>query len=268
MPEALRRPHDTSADPVREHYDTHGFYFTDEGPARDAFARHSQLGKLLQRPDVNRLGPTVDIGCGEGRVYLLMDDAQRSRYVGIDVSSGMLRRVRERAKGARLVQADACGLPIQTGSAGLVVCQGVLHHTRDPREAFAELARIIAPGGWLQISVYNRRALYYYLFAALNPLCKRLAAGNVGRRLLAVTVFPVVYALIFQPAHFAYGVYRPMPVRGAWKFFLDQYAHPRVRFFRRREICDWAEEEGLELVRFDHELVGWMLSYVLRKREG
>jgi len=265
MPECITRHPGTSADPVREHYDRHGFYFADLGPARDAFARYSQLGQLLQDANAT-IEPIVDVGCGEGRAYLLMRHGQQSRYVGVDLSTGVLRRARDRTSALRLVQGDACALPVTDESAGLVICQGVLHHTRDPRGAFAELARIVVPGGLLQVSVYNRRALYYYLFVTLGPICSCLAARSLGRALLAVTLFPAVYALVFQPAHCAYGVYRPMPVRGAWKFFLDQYAHPRVWFFRRHEICDWAEDEGLEIVRFERELAGWMLSYVLRKR--
>ena len=140
-----------------------------------------------------------------------------------------------------------------------------MHHTEDPRRAFDELARVTSAGGLIQLCVYNRRAMYYYLVVALGRLSFHLARTRFGRALLAVTLFPLLYVLLFEPAHLVYGAH--MPVGGAWRFFVDQYAHPRVWFFHRRQLYRWAEEEGLEVVAFDAELAGWMLSFVLRKQD-
>jgi len=183
--------------------------------------------------------------------------------MGLDLTSGILARALELLPRLRLLRWDAGAIPIRSAAASLVICQGVLHHTEDPRRTFDELARVTSAGGLIQLSVYNRRAMYYYLVVALGRLSFRLARTRFGRALLAVTLFPLLYVLLFEPAHLVYGAH--MPVGGAWRFFVDQYAHPRVWFFHRRQLYRWAEEEGLEVMAFDAELAGWMLSVVLRK---
>ncbi len=260
--ECIQRGGSSASRLVREHYDRYGFWFAESDAARRVFGRRSQLGRLLRDTHVPD-GPIVDVGCGEGRVHLLLDGGQAKRYVGLDLSTGILARARRRLGDTRFLRADACGLPLRDDSVALAVCQGVLHHTAQPRAAFTELARVTKPGGLVQLSVYNRRALYYHLFRLLGPLCFACSHRPLGRAVLAVTVFPLVYVLVFEPAHLVYGVH--MPLRGGWRFFLDQFAHPRVWFFRRREVAHWAAEEGLEIVRFDGELAGWMLSFVLRR---
>ena len=220
-------------DAVRAHYDRYGFYFAESEAARKVFARLSQLGTVLRSIDTAS-GPILDVGCGEGRVYALLGDQQRARYVGVDFSGGIIARARGRQPGARFLRGDATALPVRDATAALVICEGVLHHTENPRAALAELGRATRPGDTIQLSVYNRRALYYYLFVAIGPLCFRLANWRWGRAILAATLFPMVYALLFEPMHLVYGVH--MPLGGAWSFFLDQFAHPRVWFFRRGEL--------------------------------
>jgi SAM-dependent methyltransferase len=259
----IRVEHGRGGGAVRAHYDRVGFFFADWDAARRVFHAYSQLGALLRSAEAND-GPLVDVGCGEGRTYASLSDTRQRRWLGLDLSSGNLRRVRQRFGHVPAVQADATALPLKTESAALVVCQGVLHHTADPRGAFAELVRIMRPRGVIQLSVYNRRSFYFHAFRLLGPVCHALSGSQLGRATLAITLFPIVYLTTFAPAHLAYGVV--MPIRGAWTFFLDQYAHPRVWFFRRRGVLAWAAAHGLEPVDFQPELAGWMLSFVFRKR--
>ena len=262
VPECIQRGGSSASQLVRAHYDRYGFYFAESKSARAAFLRYSQLGQLVRNGESEQ-GPIIDVGCGEGRIYRLLSERQCLRYLGLDLSSGVLARAQRLLPGVPLLRGDAGALPIRSAAASFVICQGVLHHTEDPRRTFGELARVTSAGGLIQLSVYNRRAMYYYLVVALGWISFHLARTRFGRALLAVTLFPFLYVLLLEPAHLVYGAH--MPVGGAWRFFLDQYAHPRVWFFRGRQLCRWAEEEGLEVVAFDAELAGWMLSLVLRK---
>ena len=264
VPDCIQHGGNSASQLVRDHYDRYGFYFADSRTARAAFLRHSQLGRLVGSTEPGQ-GRIIDVGCGEGRIYRLLSEPQCLRYMGLDLSSGVLARARERLPRLRLLRGDAGALPIRSAAASLVICQGVLHHTENPRRTFGELARVTSAGGLIQLSVYNRRAMYYHLVVVLGRLSFHLARTRFGRALLAVTLFPLLYLLLFEPAHLVYGAH--MPVGGAWRFFLDQYAHPRVWFFHRRQLYRWAEEEGLEVVAFDAELAGWMLSFVLRKQD-
>jgi SAM-dependent methyltransferase len=58
-----------------------------------------------------------------------------------------------RAAGGRAVQGSASALPYRTGAFGLIVALDVIEHVADDAAAFAELARVAAPGAALLLSV-------------------------------------------------------------------------------------------------------------------
>lgn len=106
-------------------------------------------------------GATVlDIGCGAGTDLLLAARrvGPRGRAIGVDMTEAM----RERAvAGARtLGLADrvtvldglAEALPIEDGSVDVVISNGVLNLAPDKDRAFAEIARVLRPGGRLQLA--------------------------------------------------------------------------------------------------------------------
>ena len=44
---------------------------------------------------------------------------------------------------------------LRAGAFDVVYCSGVLHHTPDPRAAFAQVARLARPGGMIVLGLYN-----------------------------------------------------------------------------------------------------------------
>jgi arsenite methyltransferase len=96
----------------------------------------------------------VDIGCGAGMDLLLAAQAvgPSGRAIGVDMTEAMADRARAGARALGLshveVRAgDALALPIETASADVVMSNGVLNLTPDKRLAFAEVLRILKPGG-------------------------------------------------------------------------------------------------------------------------
>jgi ubiquinone/menaquinone biosynthesis C-methylase UbiE len=103
----------------------------------------------------------LDVGCGNGRHAEGLAD-RAARVVGVDVSRGLLREARERARerafDVALLQGDAATLPVRTGCVDLAVYVATLHHLR-PRErrvaSLDELARVLAPGGSALLSAWS-----------------------------------------------------------------------------------------------------------------
>lgn len=88
----------------------------------------------------------VDIGCGSG--WTLSEHVARGgRGAGTEVEDGLI--VEARAKGLEVFKAGAEALPFETASADGVIFAGVLPFTEEDR-AFAEIARVLKPGGRIE----------------------------------------------------------------------------------------------------------------------
>lgn len=108
----------------------------------------------------------LDIACGTGD---LCRELQKQGHVavGVDMSAGMLRAARTTAP---LLQADALKLPVADGSIDGITCGFALRNVVDLSTMFAEMARVLRPGGRIALlevaqpdSAFLRRghALYF-----------------------------------------------------------------------------------------------------------
>lgn len=94
----------------------------------------------------------VDIACGTGRWSLYF--AKKSpRVFGIDACPQMSQVAkRHKLLRDRIIVGDALQLPVRSSTADLVVCGLSVGHFPDVRRAFAEMARIAAPGCVVAVS--------------------------------------------------------------------------------------------------------------------
>ncbi|MFN2168084.1 MAG: methyltransferase domain-containing protein, partial [Anaerolineae bacterium] len=117
-------------------------------------------GPLLQALAGVEQPLVLDVATGTGRLPLaLMRERFASaggRVVGLDLSRGMLRQARAKLLSYRpqvdLVWQDACCLPFDDGTFDAVTCLESLEFMPQPREALAEMVRVLAPGGVLLVT--------------------------------------------------------------------------------------------------------------------
>jgi SAM-dependent methyltransferase len=88
----------------------------------------------------------LDAGAGEARQRALFT---RGRYIALDIQTG--------DPGWDYSALDVCGdlqrIPLRTASVDRILCMVVLEHTRDPRGVLGEFARVLKPGGMLQMVI-------------------------------------------------------------------------------------------------------------------
>jgi malonyl-CoA O-methyltransferase len=141
--------------------------------------------RLLERLDLVRLTPAaaLDLGAGDGEgARALKDRYPRAQVVALDLSHKMLERAARRQRFWRRferVLGDAQRLPLRSDSVDLVCSNLMLEWCADPDAVFAEVRRVLRPGG-------------LFTFATLGPdTLKELREG--WRRLDA---YPHVHRFI------------------------------------------------------------------------
>ena len=125
--------------------------------------------RMLARLDYIKLDPALilDAGSGTGNAVAgLLSRRPRARVIALDLALAMARRARGRRpwwrrlldrNGSRL--AAVCGdieqVPLATGCAGMVWSNLAVQWVNEPQRAFAELHRVLAPGGLLLFSTFG-----------------------------------------------------------------------------------------------------------------
>jgi SAM-dependent methyltransferase len=108
------------------------------------------LDELVAGLELPEGSVAVDVGCGDGRHSHRLAERFGFSVVGVDPFP-------PEAEGrVRFLRGTAEALPLEDGSVDLVWCRDILIHVADLERAYAELHRVLRPGG---------RALVYQTFA-------------------------------------------------------------------------------------------------------
>jgi len=229
----LRLPSDRRTEVVRDFYSAAPF---PGYPPHETLVhlrergRRSEFARLLDEaiPPTARV---LELGCGTGQLSLFLASGDRT-VIGADLARASLELGAEAAMRygvdrVLFVETDLRRPGLRAEAFDVVVCSGVLHHTPWPRKAFQAVARLIKPGGYVVLGVYNS-------FARLPHRLRRAIARLSGFRLIPFD--PVLRRRSSQPAR-----------RTAW--IRDQYQHPEEHRHTLREVKRWFHENGLDYVR-------------------
>jgi 2-polyprenyl-3-methyl-5-hydroxy-6-metoxy-1,4-benzoquinol methylase len=132
---------------------------------------HESLRSLIEKSRRNRYHDAInralpfnssilDVGCGTGQLTNVLGVSCR-RVIGADISSSSLAlaerfRREHRLSRVRFVQMNLFKPCFKPAQFDVVVCNGVLHHTGDPRGGFERLLPLVKPGGYIVVGLYNR----------------------------------------------------------------------------------------------------------------
>jgi SAM-dependent methyltransferase len=130
------------------------------------------MGKVLERyrslpvmvwwrvPEMillNRLSfqwPILDLGCGDGSMAELLFGRERLLTLGLDLSAKDAGRARRRGNFEWVIRGDLCAtLPVRSGSFAAVFSNSVFEHVPRVDGLFAEIHRVLRPGGRLVFTV-------------------------------------------------------------------------------------------------------------------
>jgi SAM-dependent methyltransferase len=158
----------------------------------------------------------LDYGCGAGDLLrVLAGLGMRAACTGCDVSTGMLAEVGKRWPAAfgpapALVAQDGARTPLASGQFDVVTISAVLHHVPPTERSlvYAELARVLKPGGRLYVFEHNpRNPLVRYVIARtpIDANAILLDEKEVRRDLLEAADFELASDyLMFAPPGLAF----------------------------------------------------------------
>jgi SAM-dependent methyltransferase len=172
----------------------------------------------------------LDAGCGTGQLAIFLSMVHR-QVVGVDFSYNSLLKANTFRKkfalrNVHLAQMDLFYPALKEKSFDYIFCNGVLHHTADARRGFENLCRLVKPGGYITIGLYNT---YGRLLLNLRRWIFNLTRDRLTR-------------LDFFMRQRSLGEEK----RGIW--FMDQYRNPHDSTFTVGEVLEWFQQNDIEYI--------------------
>lgn len=128
-----------------------------------AVLQHEVGQRLLERLEYQRTEPArvLDLGCGTGRAIAgLRQRFPASQIVALDWSRPMLGQVAAGPDPVAPLCADMQALPLAARSVDLVFSNLAAQWSPDPAQLFAELRRVLRPGGMLAFTTFGPDTLH------------------------------------------------------------------------------------------------------------
>lgn len=180
----------------------------------------------------------LEIGCGTAQLSNYLAATTLSRVYASDMTPASLRlgydfAKRNNIESITFVQSNLFMPPFKAESMDIVIANGVLHHTYDTKKAFLSISRLVKPGGYIIIGLYNH-------IGRLRTDFRRVLVKYFGEWIL------------FLDPHLRKSL--SPEKRRAW--INDQYYHPQERKHSISELMGWFEETGFQFVSSIPKIMG------------
>jgi len=112
--------------------------------------RRTVLSRTIANLGLPRPARVLDAGCGSGRN--MVELARLGAVTGVELSRTSVSLARARQVGD-VVEGSVLDMPFESGSFDLAASLDVIEHLDEDLEALRELRRVVAPGGFLLVTV-------------------------------------------------------------------------------------------------------------------
>ena len=105
------------------------------------------LKQLIRK---NKYKIILEAGCGTGKWIKSLEDLNL-KVIGLDYSLEMLKSFDKEDSNAKIINADACSIPIECNSVDLIFCVNAIHHFPDKHKFIVECKRVLKQNGMIAV---------------------------------------------------------------------------------------------------------------------
>ena len=174
----------------------------------------------------------LEVGCGTGQLAIYFALGTNNRVVGLDPTIESLKLAADFSKKHNInnidfINADIFNDVLTDKYFDFIWCNGVLHHTKDPYEAFRVLIKSLKNEGYVLIGLYNK-------FGRIRTVFRRYMYKIFGSK----------YLDIFDPT--LRNLKDNEEERKAW--IRDQYIHPIESLHTIDNVLEWFNKNDIEFI--------------------
>jgi ubiquinone/menaquinone biosynthesis C-methylase UbiE len=136
------------------------------------------MNAIEARVDKDTVRRILDLGCGTGRFSQALAAHFDAEVIGVDPSSKMLARAREKQHDPRVRYVEGSGerIPLDASSIDLVFMSMSFHHFGNPRDAARECRRVLRDGGSVVVRTGTREQIPNYPYVPFFPATPEMIA--------------------------------------------------------------------------------------------
>ena len=174
----------------------------------------------------------LEVGCGTGQLSSYLSIGTNNNVVAMDATKESLKLANEFAKknniqNIHFLNADIFDDVLKDNFFDFIWCNGVLHHTKDPYEAFKIIIKSLKQNGYILVGLYNK-------IGRVRTKFRKLLFKIFGKKIL----------LIIDPT--LRNLKKDSDEQIAW--IRDQYQHPVESMHTLDEVINWFDKNNLEFV--------------------
>ena len=174
----------------------------------------------------------LEVGCGTGQLSIYFSSGNNNLIVAMDATLESLKIAEKfsRKNGINnisFLNADIFEDVLQDEHFDFIWCNGVLHHTKNPYEAFKIVSKSLKKKGYILIGLYNK-------FGRIRTLIRRLLYKIFGVKILKI-LDPTLRKLKNSKEE-----------QNAW--IQDQYEHPQESLHTIDEVMSWFKKNNIDFI--------------------